>query len=215
MSFADDLRYAARSLSRRPALLLVTTITLSLGIAANAVMFGVVDQLLLRAPAHVVAPDAVKRIYYRDMQSERANISPVTTYPVLTALRTNAPAFSELAAYSFPSQYSLGRGRDAQNVSVQLVSGNYFHLLGVRPLLGRGLTEDDDRVPDGRPVAVVSYGLWQQQLGGEANAIGRTLSLEGKTFTVAGVAPRGFAGVDRADSIDGGSADGVERSSGD
>jgi predicted permease len=197
MSFADDLRYAARSLSRRPALLLVTTITLSLGIAANAVMFGFVDQLLLRAPAHVVAPDAVKRIYYRDMQSERANISPVTTYPVLTALRTNAPAFSELAAYSFPSQYSLGRGRDAQNVSVQLVSGNYFHLLGVRPLLGRGLTEDDDRVPDGRPVAVVSYGLWQQQLGGEANAIGRTLSLEGKTFTVAGVAPRGFAGVDR------------------
>jgi putative ABC transport system permease protein len=201
MSFADDLRYAARSLSRRPALLLVTTTTLSLGIAANAVMFGVVDQLLLRPPAHVVAPDAVKRIYYRDMEGDRANIGSVTTYPVLTALRANAAAFSELAAYGFPSQYSLGRGRDAQNVSVQLVSGNYFHLLGVRAFLGRALLDDDDRFPDGNPVAVVSYGLWQQQLGGEVNAIGRTLLLQGKTFTVVGVAPRGFAGIDR-DKID-------------
>jgi putative ABC transport system permease protein len=197
MSLSEDLRYAARSLSRRPTLLLVTTITLSLGIAANAIMFGVVDQLLLRPPAHVAAPDGVKRIYYRDMEAGRASIHPVTTYPVLTALRANTPAFSDLAAFSFPSDYSLGRGREAQNVSVQLVSGNYFRLLGVRPVLGRWLTDDDDRVPDGEPVAIVSYGLWRQQLGGDASAVGRTLLLQGKTFTVAGVAPRGFAGIDR------------------
>jgi len=197
MSLRDDLRYATRSLARRPALLLVTTITLGLGIAANAIMFGVVDQLLLRPPAHVTAPDGIKRIYYRDMDGAKASINPVTTYPVLTALRASAPAFSELAAFSFPSDYSLGRGREAQNVAVQLVSGNYFRLLGVRPVLGRGFTDDDDRVPDGETVAIVSHGFWQRQLGGDASAIGRTLLLQGKTFTVVGVTPRGFTGIDR------------------
>lgn len=197
MTLRDDLHYAARSLSRRPALLLVTSTTLGLGIAANAIMFGVVDQLLLRPPAHVAAADGVKRIYYRDVEGKQTSIQPVTTYPVLTALRANASAFSELAAYSFPTDYSLGRGPDAQNVVVQLVSGNYFRLLGVQPLFGRGFTDGDDRVPDGEPVAIVSYGLWQQQLGGDSKAIGRTLLLQGKTFTVVGVAPRGFAGIDR------------------
>jgi putative ABC transport system permease protein len=197
MSFADDLKYAARSLARRPTLLFVTTVTLSLGIAANAIMFGVVDQLLLRPPAYVTGPDAIKRIYYRDMEHGKANINSVTTYPVLTALRSNAPAFSELAAYGYAGEFSLGRGRDAQNVAVQLVSGNYFRLLGVRPLLGRALEDNDDRVPDGEAVAIVSFGLWQQQLGGDAQAIGRTLLLQGKTFTVVGIAPRGFAGIDK------------------
>jgi len=197
MSFADDLRYAARSLARRPTLLLVTTLTLSIGIAANAIMFGVVDQLLLRPPAHVAAAERLTRIYYRDVDKGQASINPVTTYPVLTALRANAPAFSDLAAYGFPGEYSLGRGREAQNVSVQLVSGNYFRLLGVRPVLGRGFTGDDDRVPDGEPVAIVSNGLWQRQFGGDSSALGRTLLLQGKTFTVVGVAPRDFAGIDR------------------
>ena len=66
------------------------------------------------------------------MGGKQASIGAVTTYPVLTAMRANVPAFAELAAYGFPSEYSLGRGRDAQNVVVQLVSGNYFRLLGVR-----------------------------------------------------------------------------------
>ena len=197
MSFIDDLRYAARSLGRRPTLVLVTTITLSLGIGANAIMFGVVDQLLLRPPAHVAMPAAIRRIYYRDVDGQRVTFNPVTTYPVLTALRAHAPAFSELAAYSFPDQYSLGRGPDAQNVSVQLVSGNYFRLLGVQLPLGRGFTDDDDRLPDGLPVAIVSHGLWRRQLGGDTSVIGRRVLLQGKTFTVVGVAPRGFAGIDR------------------
>lgn len=197
MTVIEDLRYAARSLTRRPVLLLVTTVTLSLGIAANAIMFGVVDQLLLRTPAHVLAADGVKRLYYRDVENKQASIQPVTTYPVLTALRANASAFSELAAYSFPSDYSLGRGLEAQSVTVQLVSGNFFRLLGVRPLLGRGFTDADDRVPDGEPVAIVSYGFWRQQLGGDQKVIGHALPLQGKTFTVIGVVPRGFVGIDR------------------
>ena len=196
MSLVDDVRYAARSLARRPTLLAVTTITLAIGIAANAIMFGVVDQLLLQPPAHVSNPDRVKRIYYRDMEGGHESVNAVTTYPVLPALRTAAPAFSELAAYGFKSDYSLGRGAEARNVSVQLVSGNFFRLLGVRTVLGRVFTDGDDRVPDGEPVAIVSHGLWQE-LGGSRNVIGRPLLLQGKTFTIVGVAPRGFSGVDR------------------
>jgi putative ABC transport system permease protein len=196
MSFLDDVRHAARSLARRPALLGVTTITLSIGIAANAVMFGVVDQLLLRAPAHVTDPDRVKRIYYRNMEGANENIGEVTTYPVLPALRAGAPGFSELAAYGHQRDYSLGTGPGARNVAAQLVSGNFFRLLGVRPALGRTFVDDDDRVPDGQSVAIVSHGLWQE-LGGDATIVGRPLLLQGKTFTVVGVAPRGFSGVDR------------------
>ena len=197
LTLCSDLRYAARSLARRPALLLVITLTLGLGIAANAVMFGVVDQLLLRPPAHVAGADRLRRIYFRDVAGAETRIGQVTTYPVLPALRAGAPAFSELAAFHFPSSYSLGRGAEARSVQVQLVSGNYFRLLGVQPSPGRGFTEDDDRIPVGAPVAIVSYGMWQQHLGGDPKVVGRTLLIQGKTMTVVGVAPRGFAGIDR------------------
>jgi predicted permease len=197
MSLIDDLRYAARALLRRPTLLAVTTITLAIGIAANAIMFGVVDQLLLRPPAHVAAPDQVKRIFYRDVQDGKPSFGEVTTYPVLTALRKNTTAFSDLAGFGFVNQYSLGRGSDARQVSVQMVSANYFRLLGVRPILGPGFNDDHDRLPQSDKVAVVSYGFWQQELGGANSAVGRNLPLQGQTFTVVGVMPRGFSSIEK------------------
>jgi len=197
MTLLDDLRFAARSLARRPALLTLITLTLSIGIAANAVMFGVVDQLLLQPPPHVASPETAMRIWFDDVGERGANVGQVTTYPVVTALRENAPAFSEVAGYSFRSDYSLGTGAEARNVSTQMVSGNYFRLLGVRPALGRLFTDDDDRIPVGEPVIVVSHGFWQQELGGTSDAIGRVLPLQGKSFTVIGVAPRGFGTLDR------------------
>ena len=196
MSFADDVRYAARSLLHRLTLLAVTTITLGIGIAANAIMFGVVDQLLLRPPAHITDPDRVRRINFRSLEDGQETIGSRTTYVVLPGLRAATPGFSELAGYGSPNNYSLGRGPGARDVSVQLVSGNYFRLLGVRATYGRVFTEDDDRVPDGEPVVVVSHGL-SQELGGGSSVLGRTLLLQGHTFTIVGVAPRGFSGIDR------------------
>jgi predicted permease len=197
MSFSEDLRYAARSLWRRPSLLAITTITLSLGIAANAVMFGVVDQLLLRPPAHVVDADAVKRINFSEMEDGKPFVGPVTTYPVVTALRKNTTAFEELAAFGFKSSYTLGRGRDARNLSVLMVSGNFFRLLGVRPAIGRLLLDSDDRVPDGESVLVLSDGAWRTQFGGDTAVIGRTVILQNRPFTIVGVTPKDFAGIDR------------------
>jgi putative ABC transport system permease protein len=197
MTFFEDLGYASRSLARRPALLAIITLTLSIGIAANAIMFGVVDQLLLRPPAHVSQPDDVKRVYYRSTDGGEVNVNPVTTYMVLTALRSGTNAFSDLAAHGFPGDYTLGRGPDAQNVRVQMVSGNWFRLLGVSPLLGRNFTDDEDQPPVGAMVAILGYGLWQRQFAGDSGVIGRVIQLQNKMFTVVGVAPRGFAGIDR------------------
>jgi predicted permease len=197
MSVIEDLTYAVRSLARRPALLAVTIATLGIGIAANVIMFGVVDQLLLRPPVHVTEPALLRRINFREMYDGTPNIGPVTTYPVLTALRANTTAFTELAAFGFPNEFSLGTGRDATNVSTQLVSGNWFRMLGVRPALGRFFTDSDDRIPVGERIAVLGYGAWQRLFAGDSSVIGRSLLLQGKTFTVVGVAPRGFAGTDR------------------
>ncbi|MGH7637757.1 MAG: ABC transporter permease, partial [Gemmatimonadaceae bacterium] len=196
MSFIDDLRYAWRALARRPALLIVTTIALSVGIAANAVMFGIVDQLLIQPPALVTAPDDVVRVYYRQT-SRRGEFwtGPTTTYRVITKLRGEVKAFAGVAAAS-REPYTLGSGPDARSVDVELVSGNYFSLLGVRPAAGRLLTPEDERVPIGENVAVLSAGFARQQFGGDS-IVGRDIRLQGETFRVVGIAPEKFSGIDR------------------
>jgi predicted permease len=195
-SFVEDVTFAARSLARRPGLLAVTTVVLAIGIAANAVMFGVVDQLLLRPPAGIAGPERVRRIFYHDVGKGHEQTSFVTTYAVVAALRRSAPAFSEVAAFAFRSDWSLGTGREARDVKVRPVSGNYFRLLGVQPELGRLFTDDDDRIPQGEQVAVVSYDFWHAW-GEPPEVAGRTLRLQGKVFTIVGVAPKGFAGTER------------------
>ena len=196
MSFIDDLRYSWRALIRRPALLVVTTVALAIGIAANAVMFGIVDQLLIQPPALVQAPDDVVRVYFRSTSS-RGEVSTFanTTYRVATTLRNEAKGFAQVAA-QWRAAYTMGSGPDARSVDVGLVSGNYFSLLGVQPLHGRLLTPQDERVPVGDNVAVLSAYFARQQFGDD-NAVGRDIRLQGEMFRVVGIAPPEFAGIDR------------------
>ncbi|MES2522611.1 MAG: ADOP family duplicated permease [Gemmatimonadota bacterium] len=195
-SSLQDLRYAARGLARRPALLLVTTITLTIGIAATTVMFSVVDQLLLQPPPGVSEPESVKRIYYQGTRKGRTSTQSVTPYPMISKLRESVPAFGDVAG-SFRSSVTLGRGVGARNIDVQLVSGNYFRLLGVRPQLGRTFVDAEDRVPITDRVAVVSDAFWRSELAGATDVLGRRLLVAGKDFVVVGVAPKGFTGIDR------------------
>lgn len=197
MSFVEDVRYAARGLIRRPALLVITTFALSIGIASNAIMFGVVDQLLLRPPAVVQAPDGLRRIYFRHTSDGEEYTTAVTTYRGYVAMRDRVPAFSHVATTTFPGAYTMGSGPDARSVQVQPVSGNYFATLGVRAAHGRAFLPDEDRPPQGAMVAVISDGFWRQQFGGATDAVGRRVRLDGNLFTVVGVAPRGFNGIDR------------------
>jgi predicted permease len=192
----QDLRYAIRGMRRRPGLSLVTILTLALGIAANATMFGVVDQLLLRPPPHIADAGGVHRIYFQFPERAGPATTAVTSYPTITALRNGVPALGEVAAF-YSGPFSMGRGRDAQGVHVQLASGNYFKVLGVSPEYGRAFADEDDRLPLGAAVAVLSDGLARRQFGEPSAALGRHIVLDGHRFTVIGVAPPGFTGVNR------------------
>ncbi|MEX2180052.1 MAG: ADOP family duplicated permease [Gemmatimonadaceae bacterium] len=194
MSFLDDVRIAARALARRPGFLFVTTLTLGVGIAANAVMFGVVDQLLLQPPPHVADADGLRRVYY-DWGGVREP-TPAGAYPMVTALRRNVPA-AEVAGLLGVDEFTLGSGADARAIQVQMVTGNFFQLLGVPPTLGRTFVPGDDRAPQGERVAVVSDGFWRREMGQALDVLGRVLMINGETFQVIGVTPRGFSGVDR------------------
>ncbi|HYC53159.1 MAG TPA: ADOP family duplicated permease [Gemmatimonadaceae bacterium] len=198
MSFVDDVRYAARGLLRRPALLTITTLALSVGIAANAIMFGVVDQLILRPPSHVAAPETMRRIYFqhRDRMTGSLEHGAVSTFPVFDALIQHVPQL-DVVVYSFVEKYSLGSGTDARQVEVQQVSGNYFGVLGVRSQLGRTLLPSDDVYPQGERVVVVSERFWQRQLGADSGAIGQVMHINNEPYTIVGVAPRAFSGLDR------------------
>jgi len=195
-----DLRYAWRQLGRSPLFATVAVVTLALGIGANATMFGVVDRLLLRPPAGVAAPERLTRIYVRErapmfIPGQEVLTTPVTTYPMITALQQQVPSLDGVAgAYRRP--YTLGRGAEAREVDVELVTANYFRVLGVRPARGRFFVPDEDRAPVGSLIAVVSHGFWRRQLGEASDVLGRTIALDGKTFTVVGVAPESFTGVD-------------------
>ncbi len=191
-AFRQDLGYVARQLRRSPAFTIAVLLTFALGVGANATMFGVIDRVLLRPPAFVRAPERVVAFVAgrdNDFDQRTAN------YPVYRALRDNSSAFDGVTATA-PVSVPLGRGESAQNVSGLLVTATYFRMLGVSPALGRFFGADEDQEPMGVPVVVLSHGFWQRQFGGVGSAIGSTLLLGDRQFTVIGVAPKGFTGVD-------------------
>ena len=192
----QDLRYAARSLARTPVVAVAAVLTLGLGIGANSAMFGVVDLLFFRPPAHIVNPDAVREVdITRNSEAFGVSTANLGTYPRFRSLKEHARSFSSLAAYS-GGAFSLGRGADAQRVNGELVSGEFFALTGARPVLGRffGNAEDDPDHP--AHVAVLSREFWHRQFADSPAVLGTTLQLGRSAYTVIGVAPADFAGVE-------------------
>ena len=191
----QDLRYALRTFTRSPALVAAAVVCLALGIGANATIFGVVDTLLFRPPPHVLDPERVVRLYFRRrLPPFGTTTSSITGYPLYTLIRESARSFDALAAYTYSQKASLGRGVDARRVRVVLASASYFPLLGVRPALGRFYLADEDR-PDGPAVVVLGYGFWRASFQNDSGILGRQLQLGRSSYTVVGVAPERFTGV--------------------
>ena len=191
----QDLRYAARSLTRSPGLTLAAVLTLGLGIGANSAMFGVVDRLFFRPPAHVVDPDRVVRVNVTKTQPPFGTYTySLADYPRYAELREHARAFSGVAAYS-RGGFSLGRGQGARRVSGAKVTASFFPLLGVQPERGRFFTAEEDR-KGGPNVAVLSHEFWHTQYADDPDILGKTLMLGASTYTVIGIAPEAFRGVD-------------------
>ncbi len=187
-----DVSYAACQLVRAPALTIIVGLTFALGIGANATMFGVIDRLLLRPPVGVRDPGHIVKLAAGIQGNETEQ--QTFNYPVYRAIRDRARAFDQVVAVN-ALDVPLGRGENAEDVSGLFVSANYFPMLGVTPAIGRFFRADEDAEPLGAPVAVISYPFWLNRFGGEARALGQTLELGDRKFTIIGVAPRGFTGL--------------------
>ncbi len=193
-SLARDMRYAVRALARTPIFALGIILTLGLGIGVNAAMFGIVDTLFLRAPSGVHDAGSLTRLYMRRTDPFFGQQTQASTnYPAFADVRASG-AFARASALA-GATLSWGRGPDAQEVRVAGVSGDFFAMVGVPAARGRVFGPDDDR--DGAPrVAVVTDAFWRGKLAGDPAAVGRSLELGAHVYTVIGVTPPGFGGID-------------------
>src|ERR1043166_4080549 len=189
----QDVRYGVRRLRKTPGFTSIAIISLALGIGANTAIFSLVNTALLRP-----LPGSERR-QLREVYGTLHNGADEAgqSYPNYKDYRERNQAFSGLLAYRFEAM-SLGAGGQSAPVWGLLVSGNYFDVLGVRPVLGRGFLPEEDQVPGARPVGVLSYGCWQSNFGGAPDIVGHSVSIDGQPFTVVGVAPKGFGGTEVA-----------------
>jgi predicted permease len=181
-----DLRYALRTFVRSPGFALTAAATLAIGIGANTAIFTVVYALLLKP---LPFRDADRLIYVHDTFPAVANAS--VSLPKVLALRDGNRTLSALAATAPGSLTITGRG-EPQQISTTRVTGDFFEVLGVAPLAGRGVTRDDD-TPNAAPVIVLTYGLWQRLFGGALDVVGQTIVGDGRPHTIVGVMPPDFA----------------------
>ena len=195
-SLITDLRYGFRQLRRAPGFAIAAALTLALGIGANTAMFSLLDQALLRSlpvrnPQELVVLRGTGKVWEGSTNNWGGGVEAYFSYPMYRDLRDRDGAFRSLLAM-VPAQVNFVHDGGAQILNVELVSGNYFNVLGVLPATGRLLTQGDDTQPGANPVAVMSYEFWRHEMGGSPSAVGSTVSLNGHPFQVIGVAADGF-----------------------
>src|SRR3982751_2803540 len=177
-------------LVKTPGFSIVAFLAIALGLGVNTSIFGIINTLLMR-PLPVGHSDQLVQVYTHDPHLDSR--APTSFLNFVDYAKDNT-VFTGTAAYTF-APMGMTRGNETLNVLGQLVSGNYFDLLEIRPAIGRGFFPEEDTAPNGHPVAVLNYNFWRK-LGGDPAVIGSTVTLDGRAFTVVGVAPRTFTGVD-------------------
>jgi predicted permease len=196
----QDIRYALRTLARTPGFTVIVVSTLGLGIGANTAIFSLMDQVLLRM-LPVAEPRSLVQLDGPGPFSGRTENDRTFSYPMYAELRDRQSVFSGLIA-RYPSNATLSQRGQAERVTVELISGNTFTVLGVGPHLGRVFTADDDRTPAAHPVVVLGHDYWRRRFGGSDAVIGQTITLNSTPMTIVGVAPPRFAGVVATESPD-------------
>ncbi len=190
-SLLQDLRHSLRSFRRTPGLAVVVVATVAAGIAASTTVFALIDALFLR-PLPGVTEQA--RLVNVHATAPDGSTFHSVSYPTWRDLGDGGGSFAGLAAFS-SRLASLSDGREPQLAIVQIVTGNYFQVLGVRPQVGRFFGPEEDAVPGRDAVVVLGDGAWKSRFGADPSVVGRTVSINGHPFTVVGVAPPGFAGT--------------------
>jgi len=194
ISLWNDLRYALRGFRRTPLFTVIAVISLAFGIGANTAIFSLLDQVMLRL-LPVKQPQELVLLTMRGQHYGSNWGMNAISYPMYRDFRDHNQVFSGMFC-RFPLEASLGYGNRTERVAAELVSGSYFPVLGVKAVLGRTFTPDDDRIPGGHPLAVLSYGFWQTRFSSDRAVIGKTLVINGRNMTVIGVAQPGFDGVE-------------------
>jgi predicted permease len=190
-----DAALALRSMRRNPGFAFVAIITLALGIGANAAIFSLTDQVLLR-PLPVPRPHELVMLDSPGSYQGSTRGQQTFSEPMFRGLRgASAPVLSGMFA-RFGTVASVSADGNAARVRIEAVSGDYFRTLGIDPVIGRVLGPDDDRTPDGHPVLVLSHAYWQNRFGGDPGVVGRSLRVNGFPMTIVGVAAPGFSGFD-------------------
>ncbi|MFL6212372.1 MAG: ABC transporter permease [Blastocatellia bacterium] len=193
----QDIRYGFRTLMKNPGFTAVAVMTLALGLGANTAIFSLTDQILLRR-LPVEKPDELTVLRSPGPKSGHTwsdgDGAASFSYPLYKELRDKNNVFSGLLArYVVP--LSVASEGQTERANGELVSGNYFDVLGVRPALGRVFTDDDDRAPGASPIVVLSHGYWSRRFGASPDVLNKTVTVNGTPMTVVGVARAGFNGV--------------------
>src|ERR1035438_2227733 len=191
----QDLRHAFRLLHKSPVFTATAVLSLAIGIGMNTSIFSLLDAVLLRN-LPVCAPEELVLIAEQSATHQSFSFST----PQFRALAEN-DTLTGLSAFR-PWRFKTAAHGEAQFVNGQLVSGNWFSIVGVNPILGRALTEQDDRNAGGNPVAVLHFHYWKREFGGDPNVIRRTIELQGHLITVVGVAPPDFRGLEPGKEVD-------------
>ena len=196
---SSDVRYGMRMLAKAPGFTAIAVLTLALGIGVNATVFSYVNALLLRPPANVPQPGRLEEVWMQNLKATGIERFLPLDYPDYVYWRDHNKVFSGMAAFDGdPEPVIWNRAGNGELVQGQIVSGNFFSVLGVPAALGRTLSQDDDQVAVSQPVTVISYSFWRARLGADPNVVGKRLVLNGTEYRVVGVAPAGFAGLEIA-----------------
>src|ERR1700736_381192 len=194
--FMQDVRYGLRMLRKNPGFTAVAVLSLALGIGANTTIFTVVNAILLNAlpvrdlPRLVEMDTVDRKMLVTQARAEKLGMS----FPNFQDYRRDNQVFTDLAAF-MPTTVTWSGGAEPRELQGELVSADYFDVLGLRPALGRFFMPDEDTKPNGNDVAVLSYTLWANKLGSEPNIIGKPLIFDARPYIVIGIAPRGFRGT--------------------
>ena len=194
-SIGQDVRYGLRAMRRSPGFTAIAVLSLAIGIGANTTMFGALDTLVIRTPAHVRDAERIHRVYFEGPNGNGGTaIATHQGFKTYLAFRDHVQGFETVGAFA-PLVVSSGRGEEARPLAAVLVTPSVFTLLGVRPAMGRFFTAAEESDVN-EHVAVLGYDEWQGKFGGDFAALGKSIDVAGVPHVIIGVAPDGFTGID-------------------
>jgi putative ABC transport system permease protein len=208
MRLLADIRFILRQFRKAPVFTITILAVLALGVGATTAIFGLFDQVLLRTlpvshPEELVRLQAHNESFSGSLSARGGDVDEYTSYPAYRYLRDNTAAiFSGIIATNPENTVGVAWHDRSDLANAELVSGNYFQVLGVPALVGRTLLPTDDAVTLGSPVAVLSYGYWQRRFGGDPQVVGQALQINWHAFTIIGIAPQRFHSVNGGEPTD-------------